>query len=555
MHGHYFTLKRQVQGLQSDLVGSRIRQSFTQMKNEWILEIETTTGNTHFLEMSCDPQYPYLILTDTVHRRVNSTDVMKEVLGRTIAHIEMIPRERVIVADFDDGASRLILQFFTLNTHFFLINNDNRILNSFKKQKTFIGQTFTLPSNSRMDPTEMDPQAFRDYLLEFKDMPLGKGLKQKFLYLTSPVVNELLFRCGLDTSVTPGNLTPDELDTLYHTIQELLQQFQHAPPHIYYEGDIPIRFTLGPFHSLAKNRSEIIPDLNAAIRRFCFQSLRFRDFIQKKQHYLQLLQKRKEHLQQTIQKLQRSENSSRKEHLQKIGQLLLSQPQAFQPGCQTVELIDYFDPQLPRITVKVKPELSLQENAEKHFQKAREWEQRQKQRRQRLQSLQDQLNRVDQWLVELEGINTHRKLQKMQEKMKQAGLLQPTQEEAPAYHLPYKTFHFKNSTIWVGKSAADNDAMTFRHAHKEDWWLHVQGYSGSHVILKNPEKAEHPPQDALHYAARLAVTFSKARHARYVPVLFTRVKYVRKPRKSPPGTVIPTRTKTLFVDPLPEGEV
>jgi predicted ribosome quality control (RQC) complex YloA/Tae2 family protein len=33
---------------------------------------------------------------------------------------------------------------------------------------------------------------------------------------------------------------------------------------------------------------------------------------------------------------------------------------------------------------------------------------------------------------------------------------------------------------------------------------------------------------------------------------WTRRKYVRKPRKAPPGTVIPERIKTLFVEPDPE---
>ena len=555
MHGHYFTFKRLVDRLRPYLTGSHIRQSFTQMKNEWTLEIETPARETYFLQMSCDAQYPYLLLLDRRHRSANSTDVMKDVLERTITHVQIIPQERIIVIRFDDKAYKLILQFFTLNTHFFIIGTDNRILNSFKKQKAFMGQTFTLPPNPRMNPAEMDRHVFRNYLATLKNLPLGKGLRQKFIYLTSPVVDEVLFRCGLDGSTAVGNLTPAEMDSLYYTVRELIHQFQHAPAHIYYQGDIPIRLTLGKFHSLADYRRETIPELNEAIRRFCFQSLRFRDFIQKKQQYSQLFQKRKAHLQQTIQKLQQSGNPLRKETFLKIGQLLLSQPQAFRPGSQRVELIDYFDPQMSRLTVTVKPGLSLQENAEMYFQKAREWEQRQTQRRQRLQSLQEQLKRVEQWLAELETIHTRGKLQSMQEKMKQTGLLQPTREEATVYHVPYKIFHFKDHTIWVGKSATDNDAMTFRHAHKEDWWLHVQGYSGSHVILKNPTKAEHPPPAVLQYAARLAATFSKARHARYVPVIFTKVKYVRKPRKSPPGTALPTHTKTVFVDPLPEKAV
>jgi predicted ribosome quality control (RQC) complex YloA/Tae2 family protein len=42
---------------------------------------------------------------------------------------------------------------------------------------------------------------------------------------------------------------------------------------------------------------------------------------------------------------------------------------------------------------------------------------------------------------------------------------------------------------------------------------------------------------------------SKARTSGVVPVDWTRRKYVRKPRKAPPGRVTIERAKTLFVEP------
>ena len=68
---------------------------------------------------------------------------------------------------------------------------------------------------------------------------------------------------------------------------------------------------------------------------------------------------------------------------------------------------------------------------------------------------------------------------------------------------------------------------------------------------RDPEGA--PPARDLEEAARLAAYYSKARSSAIVPVDWTRRKYVRKPRGAAPGSVVPQRVKTLFVE--PEGEV
>jgi predicted ribosome quality control (RQC) complex YloA/Tae2 family protein len=44
--------------------------------------------------------------------------------------------------------------------------------------------------------------------------------------------------------------------------------------------------------------------------------------------------------------------------------------------------------------------------------------------------------------------------------------------------------------------------------------------------------------------------YSQARTAGKVPVIFTRKKYVRRPRKGPPGLAICEREKTLIVRPV-----
>jgi predicted ribosome quality control (RQC) complex YloA/Tae2 family protein len=79
--------------------------------------------------------------------------------------------------------------------------------------------------------------------------------------------------------------------------------------------------------------------------------------------------------------------------------------------------------------------------------------------------------------------------------------------------------------------------------------MHAESVPGAHVVLRWGRKEENPPASDLREAAVLAAVHSRARTSGTVPVTWTRRKYVRKPRKAPPGAVVVERGKTLFVEP------
>src|SRR4051812_21440943 len=45
-------------------------------------------------------------------------------------------------------------------------------------------------------------------------------------------------------------------------------------------------------------------------------------------------------------------------------------------------------------------------------------------------------------------------------------------------------------TVLVGKSASENDVLSLELAEPHDFWFHVAADSGSHVVVRNPEKLE-----------------------------------------------------------------
>ncbi len=102
--------------------------------------------------------------------------------------------------------------------------------------------------------------------------------------------------------------------------------------------------------------------------------------------------------------------------------------------------------------------------------------------------------------------------------------------------------------ILAGRSETDNDRLSLRLARPEDWWFHVRGQSGSHVVLQGPAGAR-PDREKLRAAAAVAAWHSKARAGRLVAVSCTQARFVSKPRGARPGTVQIRRETVLRVPP------
>jgi len=119
---------------------------------------------------------------------------------------------------------------------------------------------------------------------------------------------------------------------------------------------------------------------------------------------------------------------------------------------------------------------------------------------------------------------------------------------------PYRTVVIDGFEVLVGRSAADNDHLTFRVAAPRDQWLHVAGGTpGSHVVVRNPEAIE-IPRPVLERAAELAAWYSKARGAPRVEVHCCRVADVSKERGAPAGQVLLRRYSRLKVVPSGLGD-
>jgi len=105
--------------------------------------------------------------------------------------------------------------------------------------------------------------------------------------------------------------------------------------------------------------------------------------------------------------------------------------------------------------------------------------------------------------------------------------------------------------LMLGRSAQENDALTFRTARGKDLWFHARGASGAHLVVRMEGRDEIPYQTLLD-AATLAKHFSKADKETKAEILYTYKKYLQRPKNGKPGAVLCSQEKVLYIASDPE---
>jgi predicted ribosome quality control (RQC) complex YloA/Tae2 family protein len=252
--------------------------------------------------------------------------------------------------------------------------------------------------------------------------------------------------------------------------------------------------------------------------------------------------------------------------LKTYAQLLYAQHDKSAKGT-TLRVPNLFDPELGEVDIPLVPELSLIENANRHHRLYRKAERSIPQITERLRALELEIVGLRLEEEKLVKANSERPLvsdslpsETLREtggdkarKQTVSGQRSPAEFRPSPETLIRRTAKMFRSSegmqILVGKSSKDNDVLTLKVARSEDFWLHVAGYGGSHVVLRNPEKLAVAPKQSLLEAAQLAAYFSQARNAPKVEVHYTQKKFVSKPKGAKPGLVRLKEYKSISARP------
>ena len=235
----------------------------------------------------------------------------------------------------------------------------------------------------------------------------------------------------------------------------------------------------------------------------------------------------------------------------KVGDLLLANLASASRFGGKVSLTDYYAKGSPTIEVEVDENVTLQAAASASFTRYTKAKRAVAEIGVRLVQLEQELEALGAKLVRLENAIAHRDasaLTEFEEKKSGPGTASKKQKASPTLPGMRRYRSTDGYEVIVGRTAKDNDRLTFRVARPNDLWLHAGDYPGSHVIVRNSSRNDIPHRTIIE-AAQLAAKFSQANKDSKVNIHYTRRKFLTKPKGAAPGLVRMSSFKTITVEP------
>jgi predicted ribosome quality control (RQC) complex YloA/Tae2 family protein len=486
------------------------------------------------------------------HRpRIVTTNFLPQLLGCRIDGVRQVGFDRIIEMDLAEGERpfRLIFELFGLSSNLYLTDANLQIITSIRKSKLGL-KKYQPPEPLQLEnPLEFEPDSVAGMLLADPEKTLLDAILQTFSGLNEGMLRTFADSIEIDLDDTISEYSKEQITAFLDRMKNTCNGFVNPQNELSYDPESQTIFlTESAEFSHASRLSDILHE---------FSRIKQSSQPEKseKTQYLGMLKRAIKKESKKIEKLQRQlEEAKKYPEMQKKAELLSANLHQIKKGVSEIELEDIYSERGGTVKIELDKTLTPAKNMEKIFTQARKYKDKIPGIEKELVFTKNNLGVLENLQSELSSIPAGEIPVDLKDELRKAGIIVERKGERPKKaeieHLPYREFKTsRGEAVLVGKSARDNDQLTFKVARKNDLWFHSQQTAGSHVILRRPNRAHEFQKPSIIEAAEIAAFYSPAKNSETVPVIYTEVKYVRKARKGSPGLVLAERTKSILVTP------
>lgn len=562
------TIANIVHELNRNLLDGRINKIAQPETDELLLTIKTPGGQRR-LSISASASLPLIYLTEGNKPSPMTAPnfcmlLRKHINNGRITKIWQPKLERIIHFEIehldelgDLCKKELIVEIMGKHSNIIFCNEDGTIIDSIKHvssqmssvREVLPGRTYFIPDTmEKSDPLSVSFAEFQRVLTE-KPMPLSKAVYTSFTGISPVVAEEICYLSGIDSSLTPRELSEDLLTHLYRQFTLYFEEVSagHFSPAIYYHGAEPKEFSALPLTHFSQyirkeydSISRLLEDYYAeknTLTRIRQKSVDLRRVVQT------ALERNRKKYDLQAKQLRDTEN---REKFKVYGELIHTYGYNLEPGAKKLEALNYYTNEM--ITIPLDSTKTPQENALKYFEKYN----KQKRTFEALTSLieetRDDISYLESVSNALDIALSEDDLTQIKEELIESGYIR-WKFTKKKVKITSKPFHYLSSDgyhIYVGKNNLQNEELTFHFASGNDWWFHAKGIPGSHVIVKT--NGEELPDRTFEEAGKLAAYYSKNRGSEKIEIDYIEKKHVKKPKGGKPGFVVYYTNYSLMID-------
>ena len=589
-----------VSEFKTTISGGKISKIVQSEKDEIQLTIKKEKQQ-FFLHLSANPSIPLVYLSDKGKTAPltapNFCMALRKHIGNgLIQDITQASRnlpeqglERVLLLHIshrdelgDIGIEYLSIEIMGKYSNIILLKEDFTILDAIKRissaqssvREVLPGRKYFIPDQFKKENLLCFPLESLQAFLENKKNPnaerdsgmenLSELLFQSFSGLSPLSAREISLDAGLPQDQKLGYMSSLDYEKLSDAILRLRKRIREGDftPQILYENGKSFDFSAIPVRQYSGNPAFHVEIFHSPseLLTFYYGGKEKEDRVRQKSADLKkqcstLLERVSKKL--SLQEKQ-LKDTEKKERFRIFGELLTTYGYSLKGGEKELICENYYNGQEEHIPLE--ESLSPIENAKKYFDKYDKAKRTERNLSTQVKESKNTLEHLQSIVNSLATAENAEDLDDIRREMGEYGYMKPISQKKKKERKENKSSPriFRSSDgylLYVGKNNYQNEIVSFQIAEGKDFWFHVKGSAGSHVIAKTEGKSlEELPDRLFEEAAELAAYFSSEKESAKVEVDYTERKNLKKVVGGAPGFVIYHQNYSILVTPkkIPE---
>ena len=482
----------------------------------------------------------------------------------------------------DIGIKYLSIEIMGKYSNIILLKEDFTILDAIKRissaqssvREVLPGRKYFIPDQFKKENLLCFPLESLQTFLENKKNPnterdsgmenLSDLLFQSFSGLSPLSAREISLDAGLPQDQKLGCMSSLDYEKLSDAILRLRKRIREGDftPQILYENGKSFDFSAIPVRQYSGNPAFHVEIFHSPseLLTFYYGGKEKEDRVRQKSADLKkqcstLLERVSKKL--SLQEKQ-LKDTEKKERFRIFGELLTTYGYSLKGGEKELICENYYNGQEEHIPLE--ESLSPIENAKKYFDKYDKAKRTERNLSTQVKESKNTLEHLQSIVNSLATAENAEDLDDIRREMGEYGYMKPISQKKKKERKEDKSSPriFRSSDgylLYVGKNNYQNEIVSFQIAEGKDFWFHVKGSAGSHVIAKTEGKSlEELPDRLFEEAAELAAYFSSEKESAKVEVDYTERKNLKKVVGGAPGFVIYHQNYSILVTPkkIPE---
>lgn len=559
--------------IKENAIDARVSQIHQPNRDELVIAFRSKNGNKKLL-ISTRANSPRVCFTEHSPENPATPPMLcmllrKRLGGAKLVDIRQPELERILFLDFiatnelgDRVKLSLCVEIMGKYSNIILVDENDNIVDALKRVDfTMSTQRLVLPNIKYELPPKQDKLCIftsdsREIVQKSLDTPgemkLSKALLSAMQGISPIIARELEYQIGVDSNREVTVVDKVKLIERIDRLREYIIEGKSCPTMMIKPDGKPFDIAFADIMQYGEMASKKrFLSFSQMLDSFYYERDKAERIKVKGQDLFRLCSNIKDKLARKIAVQQRELSESlNREELRKKGDLLQANMYRMVRGQSFIEVEDYYNNN-EKVKIKLSPTLNPSQNVQKYYKDYRRAKTREEMLTVQIKKAQEELEYIDSVQESLSRCESERELSEIRLELAEEGYVRQStgsKGNKKVKTLPPKEYKSSDGfTIYVGRNNKQNDTLTLKTARNYDMWLHTKDIHGSHVIIVSDNREI--SDTAIKEAASLAAYNSKAKESTNVPVDYTIVKNVSKPRGAKPGMVIYVKNKTVYVNP------